>query len=45
MARSATGPASGAVECETCKVDTFVLRLKGPRPSFSLDMSEEERGS
>jgi uncharacterized protein YciI len=24
-------------------MSTFVLRLKAPRPSFALDMSEEER--
>jgi uncharacterized protein len=24
-------------------VTTFVFRLKGPRPTFALDMSEEER--
>lgn len=25
-------------------MSTFVFRLKGPRPTFALDMSDEERG-
>jgi uncharacterized protein YciI len=25
-------------------MSTFVLRLKAPRPTFALDMSDEERG-
>jgi uncharacterized protein len=28
---------------EDSEMSTFVLRLKGPRPTFALDMSEEER--
>ena len=31
------------VRCETVSMATFVFRLKAPRPTFALDMNDEER--
>src|SRR5262249_12597916 len=36
--------APASVACPyTCRMATFVFRLKAPRPTFALDMTEEER--
>lgn len=32
------------IACHHGLMSTFVIRLKAPRPTFALDMSEEERG-
>jgi len=32
-----------AIACHHWLMSTFVIRLKAPRPTFALDMSEEER--
>jgi len=37
------GHHSAPVRCETVSMATFVFRLKAPRPTFALDMNDEER--
>lgn len=47
MARAAMtdggAPGSSSGTWHPCLMSTFVFRLKAPRPTFALDMSDEER--